>query len=185
MGAVLCSPSIIMFLTLRRWKGFVQWILLAGGVCPLSERRRRGIFVAPKTKPTSSPSGATYSEDFAPDGAWEFVRPDFLQRCRAYGAERRAQFVISSAAPAGADDFLNAVSDGVAPANFQQFSRLPLAASLHSPVCGYNFLLHKPVPTANRSYELIDCDHFKGYAPMFPRPFARKVCRFCSRNRFP
>ena len=53
----------------------------------LSKHRRRGIFVAPITNSISSPIGAAYSEDVAPDGAWEFFRPGFLQVCRAYGAE--------------------------------------------------------------------------------------------------
>jgi hypothetical protein len=128
MGAASCSLSIFMFLTLRRWWGFVQWILRDGALCVRHSRAPSARHICSTRKPNPSPApagrhirwgeatdepglarqsaattaredqpspsfGATgarptkFEEDAAPDGAWEFFRPGFLQRYRAYGAE--------------------------------------------------------------------------------------------------
>ena len=52
MGAALCRLSSFTFLTLRRWKEFVQWILRNGAVCARFEQRQRGLFFA---TPENSP----------------------------------------------------------------------------------------------------------------------------------
>jgi hypothetical protein len=46
--------------------------LVAGFILlEFSERQRRDIFVAPNPVVTQAPSGAAYSDDAAPDGAWK------------------------------------------------------------------------------------------------------------------
>jgi hypothetical protein len=42
---------------------------------PPIQRRRRGIIVEPASEMNQAPSGAAYSHDFAPDGAWNFLIP--------------------------------------------------------------------------------------------------------------
>jgi hypothetical protein len=46
---------------------------VAGFILPkFLKRQRRDIFVVQNPIATQAPSGATYSDDTAPDGAWEF-----------------------------------------------------------------------------------------------------------------
>jgi hypothetical protein len=54
----------------------------------LSERHRRGICVARRSKKRKSSVGAAYSEDVALDGAWKIVFLRFLQICRTCGAKK-------------------------------------------------------------------------------------------------
>jgi hypothetical protein len=98
MDGALCNLSFFMEMTLFLPRSFVHNDLvlnpaltrLAVYVSP--QRRRRGIFVESKPFKKSSPIGAAYSNDVAPDGAWDFLIAVFYNDVSPTGfaSQRRA-----------------------------------------------------------------------------------------------